>query len=108
MDENTGFLTCLPDGLRFTDEAIHDLAEVIWMGNFQSPATGFESLGFLEALVVGAEDNGNIPYGSLQCIMETYTKSSSYVGHISITVDAGQQPETVDNKDIRVRDSRSL
>ena len=77
---------------------MHNLSEIGTILDFESSATGLESLRLLETLIVGAEDDGHIPYGSLQRVVDAYTKTASHIGDIGISVDAGEQAEAVDNE----------
>ena len=56
----------------------------------------------MELLVVGAEEHGHIPYGSLKQVVDTHAKASANVGHIAIVIDARQQAEAVDDKSVRM------
>ena len=71
-------------------EALHDAVEIVGCSNFQASATSLETLCLLEALVVGSEDDGYVPYGSLYRAVDSYAKSSSDVGDVSIVVDAAK------------------
>ena len=71
-------------------EALHDAAEIVSCSNLQTSATSLETLCLLEALVVGSEDDGYVPDGSLYRAVDSYAKSSSDIGDVSIMVYAAQ------------------
>ena len=82
-------------------ETIHLTGEILIAANLETTAL-LQSLSLLELLVVGAEEHGHIPYGSLQQVVDTHAKASTHVGHVAIVVDARQQAEAVDDQDIGV------
>lgn len=47
--------------------------------------------------VVGTEEYGYIPYRRLEDVVDAYTKTASYISHITIMIYAGEETETVDN-----------
>ena len=95
-------MASLFQGAAVAVEAVHQLFKVLVAGNLKTTLTGLESLGLLELLVVGAEDDGNVPYGSLQCVVDANTKAAAHIGHIGIVVDTRQQAEAVDNQDFSI------
>ena len=89
LDIGTSLLSGSGEGLRIVDETLHDTTEVVGIANLQSSATGLETLCLLEALVVRPEDNGDIPYGRFQRVVDTHAKAASDVGDIGKAIDAG-------------------
>ena len=78
---------------------LHNAVEVGSIMYLHAAATGLEALSLLETLVVGTEDNGNIPYCSLQGVVDAYSETATDVGDIGIAIDAGEQAEAIDDED---------
>ena len=55
-------------------------------------------------MVVRAEEDGNIPYGSLQQIVDAHAKTASDISHIAIMIDARKKSIAVDHQDISIFD----
>ena len=82
------------------NKALHKSTEIVSIINLQSCATLFQALCLLETLVVRTKENRNIPYSSLQGIMNTYAKTTTDISHISIAIDTAKQSEAIDDEDI--------
>ena len=52
----------------------------------------------VELLVAGSENHRNAVNGSFQCIMYASPEASADVCDLSVTVNRGQQADTVDNQ----------
>ena len=79
-------------------ETFHQLRELVVVFDFETAAAGFQSLSLLELLVVGAEDNGHVPYGCLQRVVNAHTETAADVSNITIIIDAAQQSEAINDK----------
>ena len=81
-------------------EALHECGKLVVVFDFETAATGFQSLSLLEFLVVGAEDDGHVPYSCLQRVVNAHTETAADVSNITIIIDAAQQSEAVNDERI--------
>lgn len=88
--------------LRMLGKHLHDAVEVSVVVDLQSAAALQQALGFGEMLVVRSEDDGNAPHAGLQCVVDTDTEATAYIGHRTIVVDAAEQSEAVDDEHVGV------
>ena len=92
--------SCLFKIIGIARETIHQTCKVLIACYLESTLTGFQTLSLVELLIVRAKDDGHIPNRCFQRVMDTNTKTSAYVGHVSIVIDAGEETEAVDDEDI--------
>ena len=81
-------------------EAVHHAAEVIVATNLNATTTSLQRLRLTELLVVGTENNGDAPNGSLNGIVDTHTEATTDVGDGAIAVDAREQTKTIDDQSL--------
>ena len=96
----TSVATALFEESLIVGEALHECGKLVVVIDFKTSATGFQSLSLLEFLVVGAEDDGHIPYGSLQRVMNAHAETATDVSHIAIIVNTAQKSKAIDDKRI--------
>ena len=71
--------TLLQEGF-VAGEPLHEGGKLVVIVDFEATATGFQSLSLLEFLVVGTEDNGHVPNGCLQRVVDAYAETTANVG----------------------------
>ena len=59
-----------------------------------------QALRLTETLVVGTEDDGHIPHGCLEHIVDAHAEAATDIGHVAVVVGARQQTETVDDETV--------
>ena len=79
-------------------ETIHQTGKLFVVLDLETATTGFQGLCLIKLPVVGTEDDGHVPDGCLQRVVDAYSETASDICHIAIIVDAAQKTETVDNQ----------
>lgn len=79
-------------------EGVHDVGEVVGAGDLDASATGLEFLSLLELMVVGTEDDGEIPYCCLGEVVDAVAEATADIGDGAVLIDGGEETETVDDE----------
>ena len=66
---------------------VHKGSEIFKGTNLKSSLGSYQSACLSKTLVVGTKDDGDMPYCSFQHIVDTYTKTSAYITHLTIVID---------------------
>ena len=76
--------------------------EVIVVRYLEASTRSQQALRLHELAVVGAKYDRDIPYRSLQRVMDTHAKATTHIGHVAIMIDRGKQAKAVDDETIRL------
>jgi len=104
LDVVAGMLAKLAHDVGVVDHALHDALEVGGAAYLDAATARLETLCLLEALVVGPEDDGDVPDGSLEGVVDAYAEAATDIGDVGIAVDAGEQSEAVDEEHVGIAD----
>ena len=74
--------------IRVRGKTHHDFIERIEAIDLEASSILLQSLGLLELLIVRPEEHRNIPYCSLQQIVDTYAETATHICYTAIAVDA--------------------
>lgn len=92
------------EGGWIVSELVHDTGEVVGIGDLDASAAGLEFLGFLELMVVGTEDDGEIPYCCLGEVVDAVAEATADIGDGAVLIDGGEETETVDDENLGIDD----